>query len=95
MLGYGYTPPPIDLTETLKNYYTVDSFDNLLTSTIKSYFPIGNIYITIDKNFDPNIFYNGTWSLINGSFSDSDYLNMYFNTNDLNIIEENDGTKWL
>ena len=95
MLGQGYVPPPIEVSETLKNYYTTNDFNNLLTPIVKTYFPVGNIYITIDKNFNPNNIYGGTWSLINGSFNDVDYLNMYFNTNDLNIITESNGTKWL
>lgn len=95
MIGQGYIPPPIDVEQELANYYTGLEIDSKLNAKIKNLFPVGNIYITTDKDKNPNNFLKGNWNLITEQISDEIYLNMYFNTSNLSIINESNGSKWL
>ena len=92
MIGNGYIPPPIDLEETLKNYYTVSQVNNIVDNYWQELYPVGTIYS--DKNNDPNIIFGGTWELVENELSDNELLNAYFGTSGLSVTDI-DGQKWL
>lgn len=94
MIGKGYIPPPIDITETLKSYSTSAQINTILANKWKDIYPIGSVYCA-SNNENPNTLFGGQWEKLLDSLSDNEIINTYFNTTDLSIASDANGYKWL
>lgn len=58
-------------------------------------YPVGAIYTAGNDSINPNEMFPGTtWSLIN-NIEDTNYVNSYFGTTNLQVITWSDGSKWV
>lgn len=58
-------------------------------------YPVGAIYTAGNDSINPNTIFPGTsWSLIN-NVEDTNYVNSYFGTTNLEVITWDDGSKWV
>lgn len=95
MKNVGWTPPPVDLVETLSSYDTTTSAQSKIDNITNLIYPINSVQV-FQNNIDPNTkFPSQKWELIDSTWNYTTLLNNYFQTSGLNLTVDNDGVKWL
>lgn len=54
----------IGTIDAIIKYFGLDELDNRFDSLLDIIYPIGTVYHTKDSGFDPNLYFNGLWELI-------------------------------
>lgn len=53
-----------ELIDKLKEYVDNNSGSSSLKLALNDIYPVGAMYLTIDKDFDPNVTFGGTWEAV-------------------------------